>query len=342
MHSRIRVLLPVTAVAVLAVVAGRAALGGTASATATARPIEAGVVVIETNLGLQGGRAAGTGMVLTRAGEVVTNNHVIAGATSIRVIVPESGRIATATVAGYDVSADVAVLRLSGAARHSTVSLGHSSALRVGQLVRAVGNARGAGRLTLVRGQVTGLGRSITVATDEGGSMRLGGLIETSASLQPGDSGGPLFDTSGRVVGMDAAASNGTTAAYDSLVDSYAIPIDRVRRIVRQIDARRSSATVHVGRTAFLGVQVASPGAAGAGSRGAVVGGIVPGSPVARTPLGFGDTIVALGGRPVRNSGGLVSVLLRHHPGDRVTVKWLDGSGLAHRTTVTLAEGPPQ
>ena len=168
MHSRIRVLLPVTAVAVLAVVAGRAALGGTASATATTRPIDTGVVVIETNLGLQGGRAAGTGMVLTRAGEVVTNNHVIAGATSITVIVPESGRIATATVAGYDVSADVAVLRLSGAARHSTVSLGHSSALRVGQLVRAVGNARGAGRLTLVRGQVTGLGRSITVATDEG------------------------------------------------------------------------------------------------------------------------------------------------------------------------------
>ena len=155
--------------------------------------------------------------------------------------------------------------------------------------------------------------------------MRLGGLIETSASLQPGDSGGPLFDTSGRVVGMDAAASNGTTAAYDSLVDSYAIPIDRVRRIVHQIDAGRSSATVHIGRTAFLGVQVASPGAAGAGSRGAVVGGIVPGSPVARTPLGFGDTIVALGGRPVRNSSDLVGALLRHHPGDHVTVKWLDG-----------------
>ena len=130
--------------------------GGFASARGTfsiksstgGRSARAGVVVIETQLGLEGARAAGTGMVLTFSGEVLTNNHVIEGATSIKVVIPGTGRSYQATVVGYDVGEDTAVLQLRNGSGLATVAVGDSSRLTVGQLVHAVGNAGGSGSLT--------------------------------------------------------------------------------------------------------------------------------------------------------------------------------------------------
>src|SRR5689334_6678702 len=180
---------------VLAAIAGAAAAvaAGLAVARTGTAPIGTGVVVIGTNLGYQGGRAAGTGMVLTSSGDVLTNNHVIRGATAIRIVVPRTGRSYAAKVVGYDVSDDVAVLRAVRASKLKTVSLGNSATLRVGQSVKAVGNAGGTGSLVSASGSVTGLRRSITVSDELGGSASLGGLIETNAALQAGDSGGPLL-----------------------------------------------------------------------------------------------------------------------------------------------------
>src|ERR1051325_2209170 len=132
---------------------------------ATTKSASSGIVVIETTLGYQGGKAAGTGMVLTPSGEVLTNNHVIAGATSIKVIVPSTGRSYTAQVLGYSVASDTAVLQLQGASGLATVTTGNSAKLQRGQLVRATGNAGGTGRLVTVTGHITGLGKTIT-ATD--------------------------------------------------------------------------------------------------------------------------------------------------------------------------------
>ncbi|HEY2074198.1 MAG TPA: trypsin-like peptidase domain-containing protein [Gaiellaceae bacterium] len=306
-----------------------AALAHTSRATA-----QTGVVVVNTNLAFQDGAAAGTGIVLTSSGEVLTNNHVIRGASTITVSVPQTRKTYAARVVGYDVSDDVAVLQLQHASGLATVTVGDSAGLKVGQSVTAVGNAGGTGSLAVTTGKITGLQRAITVGDDQGGAERLAGLVETDAQLQPGDSGGPLLDTSRRVIGIDTAASAGFSFRDSS--DGYAIPIDRVVTIAKQVVAGRGSATVHVGKTAFLGVSVQP------GGRGVLVGSVVSGGPVAKAGIGAGDVITAIGGHSVGSPTALVAALLVHHPGDRVTVSWTDGLGGTHSANVTLGSGPPQ
>ena len=237
--------------------------GGAAfAATGTgAPPIGTGVVVIDTNLAYQGAAAAGTGMVLTSSGEILTNNHVIRGATTIKVVVPGTKHTYTARVLGYDATRDVAVLQLQNASSLQDRRHRQLVRLAVGAKVTAVGNANGTGTLTSAKGTVTGLGKSISVQNDSGGTEQLSSLIETNAALQPGDSGGPLLNGSGKVVGMDTAASTGSGfgfAAYNRSTDAYAIPINTAMTIAKQIVAGTGSATVHIGGTAFLGIDVAS------------------------------------------------------------------------------------
>ena len=306
---------------------------------ASARP-EAGVVVVETNLALQGSAGAATGMVLTPSGEVLTNNHVIRGATTIRVVAPAGRQSYTARVVGYSVAADVAVLRLAGASRLQTVSLGDSSRLRVGQRVTAVGNAGGTATLTRAGGRIVGLGRTITASDDQGGVERLTGLIETSAPLRPGDSGGPLLDAENHVVGMNTAASTGF-AFRSSANEGFAIPIARALAIEKQITAGHSSASVHIGPTALLGVRVESAESLGSG-RGVLVTGVVAGSPADRAGLVPDDVITAIDWRAVGSPQALTALILRRRPGDTVRLTWMDASGGQRTAKVTLASGPPQ
>jgi S1-C subfamily serine protease len=154
---QLRLSLGVLALVLLVVVAA-----GPGSAHAEAAPPRAGVVVVEATLGYAGGQAAGSGMVLTPGGKILTNNHVIEGATAIRVVVPGTGRRYAARVAGYSVTNDVAVLRLQNASRLATVSTATGTKLRLGQSVSATGNARGTGTLTTVEGTITGLSKAIT------------------------------------------------------------------------------------------------------------------------------------------------------------------------------------
>lgn len=298
-----------------------------------------GVVVIETSLGYASAEAAGTGMVVTSSGLALTNNHVIRGATTIRVVDPGTGRRYKATVLGYAIGADVAVLRLSGASGLATVTLGTSSSLRKGQSVSTVGNAGGTGNLVTATGTITALGRSITVRDDQGGTARLQGLIQTNAELRPGDSGGPLLDSSGRVIGIDTAASTGY-AFQSGGNEGYAIPIDKARAIMRQIQAGRSSATVHVGATAFLGVL-------GAASRfsdvdGVLVRQVVSGAPAEKAGLERGDLITRVDGRAVSSTSDISARLQRRKPGDTIAIAWVDLVGNTRKASVKLASGPPQ
>jgi S1-C subfamily serine protease len=326
--------------AVLALVAFAvtASLVGALRSSAATRATT-GVVVIETSLGYASAEAAGTGMVVSSSGIVLTNNHVIRGATTVKVVVPGSDRSYRATVLGYAIGADVAVLRLSGASGLATVSLGTSSGLRAGQAVSAVGNAGGAGRIVTSTGTITGLGRTITVRDDQGGTARLRGLIRINAELQPGDSGGPLLDSSGRVVGIDTAASTGY-AFQSGSNDGYAIPIDRARAILGQIQASRSSASVHVGGTAFLGVL----GTASSFSdvNGVVIQQVVSGAPAERAGLERGDMIVRVGGSAVTSTTAISKLLQRKKPGDTIALAWIDAVGNTRRASVKLASGPPQ
>ena len=171
--------------------------------------VSPGLVDVVSTLGDENGEAAGTGMVLTSTGEVLTNNHVIDGATSISVTDIGNGRTYKASVVGYDKTQDVAVLQLQDASGLTTVSLGNSATVSTGQSVVAIGNAEGkGGQPSVVTGSVTALNQSIT-ASDEGSgtSEQLTGMIETNAPIEPGDSGGSLVNSAGQVVGMDTAAS---------------------------------------------------------------------------------------------------------------------------------------
>jgi S1-C subfamily serine protease len=304
-----------------------AAIGSGAAVAATresASSIGAGVVVINTNLRLEDTWAAGTGMVLTSSGRILTNNHVIAGATTIRVAVPNTTRRYAARVVGYDIADDIAVLQLRRATGLSTVTIGSSAGLTVGTSVTAVGNSGGLGRLIAARGRVIRLRRSITVVNDIGERHWLAGVIETSASLRPGDSGGPLLDGAGRVVGMDTAAAFGGSA--------YAIPIDRATRVTAQIVAGRASSRVHVGATAFLGIRV----------QGTTVDDVVRGSPAQAAGIKPGDVIISVGGRRVTGEAGITAAVLAHKPGQVVKVVYTDETGAPRTAKVKLASGPPQ
>jgi S1-C subfamily serine protease len=322
----------------VAVLAAAVTAAGLAFANKRSATVGTGVVVIETNLAYQGEQAAGTGMVLTSSGEVLTNNHVIRGATTIKVVVPSTGRSYNAAVVGYDASDDVAVLQASDAANLKTISLGDSSSIDAGESVQAIGNAGGSGRFTSASGTVTAVNRSITVSDDQGGSESLSGMIETNAAIRPGDSGGPLFNGSGQAIGMDTAASTGNDVAQTG-TDGYAIPIDKALEIVNQIDDGNDSATVHVGATAFLGVNVT---ANEYGGSGATVSSVVSGGAAAAAGLAPGDVITALGGRSISSPADLGAIVASQTPGESVSVSYLDQNGMAETTNLTLATGPPR
>jgi S1-C subfamily serine protease len=268
------------------VIAGLAATDATAATTLTTQQIAAkvgpGLVDVVTTVGYQGGKAAGTGMVLTSTGEVLTNNHVIDGATSIKATDVGNGRTYTAKVVGYDKTHDVAVLQLQNASGLQTVTLSSAGA-QTGQKVVALGNALGKGGTpSVVSGRVNGLGQSITASdAGAGDAEQLTGMIGHNAPIQPGDSGGPLVNTEGEVLGMNTAASGSSGSGSPSqsgqaqtATQAFAIPITRASSLADQIEAGTPSSTVHIGATAFLGIET-SP--SGLGSAGGNFPGNIPG-----------------------------------------------------------------
>ena len=319
-----------------ALVAAGGLAGAADAATRTTAPaptLTKGVVLVTTNLAYENAGAAGTGIVLTKSGEILTNNHVIRGGTTIKVIVPATGRTYFADVVGYDVSDDIAVIKLEGASNLATATRADSSKLRVGDLSTAVGNANGGGKLVITHGKVTGLNRSITVSDEHGGTSRLSGLIQTSARLVPGDSGGPLLDAKGRVVGVDAAGSS--NYLYHAS-DGFAIPINKAISLVRQIESGTATSLVHIGKTAFLGVAPLE------GSNGVAIDSVVDGLPAATAGLARGFVITAIDAQPIHTVDDLRAAIFAHHPGDTVTIAYLDALGAAGTASITFADGPPQ
>jgi len=322
----------------------QASQGRHSSTSEIAAKVNPGLVDIVTTLGYQHARAAGTGMVLTPSGEILTNNHVIEGATSIKAVDVGNGRSYRASVVGYDRSHDVAVLQLRGASGLQTVATGNSAHATVGEQVVAIGNAGGKGGTpSLVTGHIISRGASVTASDAAAGtSERLTGLIGHNAPIKPGDSGGPLVSQDGKVIGMNTAASAGFT--MQGQTQAFAIPINRALSIADRIESGRGSAAVHIGATGFIGVAVISADQAElrgvpAGS-GVLIGGVFSRSPASAAGLKTGDVIVSAGGRQVASPEALQSVLQRHHPGDRVGLTWIDQGGLRHSATVTLMNGP--
>jgi len=303
-------------------------------ATAATAAQKKGVVTINTVLNYdESSQAAGTGMILSANGTVLTNNHVIQGATSITVTDETTGKEYKADVVGTDATNDVAVLKLENASGLSTVTLDDDGEPSTGDTVTDVGNAEGTGNLVAAEGTVTATDQDIQVQSESGtGTESLSGLIEIAADIVSGDSGGPVVDSEGEVVGMATAASSGTAD-----VTGYAIPITTAKAIAEKILDGESSSTITIGLPAFLGVQVSST--AGATS-GVAVAGTVEGSGAASAGLAEGDTITSLGGTTVTTSDELTAAVQSHAVGDKVVVGYTDSTGAAKTVTVTLTAGP--
>ena len=345
---------------------------GPSDVDAIASKVDPGLVDVNTSLGYQQVQAAGTGIVLTSNGVILTNNHVIDGATSISVTDVGNQKTYTASVVGYDRTQDIAVLQLHNASGLQTATLGNSSNTSVGEDIVGIGNAGGTGGTpSAAGGTVTGLNQSIT-ASDEGDgtSEQLSGLIETNANIQPGDSGGALVDTSAQVLGIDTAASAGFSFQSNGQSQGnqgFAIPINTALSIARAIESSSASSTVHIGQTAFLGVEVSVSGSSGSGGggggggfggffggnsgntgntgasvAGASVAQVVTNGPAQTAGLAQGDVITSLGGKSISSANDLTGAISAYHPGDKVTVGWTDSSGQTHTATVQLSSGPPQ
>jgi S1-C subfamily serine protease len=242
------------------------ASGSGASATrldpaAVRKKVDPGLVDIMSNLKYNGETAEGTGMIISASGLVLTNNHVIDGATTVRAnLATSSGPSFAATVLGYDAADDVALLQLQGASGLTPVRFGNSSQVRLGTPVLALGNAEGHGGATPARGIINALDRSIQ-ASDEGSNSteNLNHMLQTNARIQQGDSGGALANNAGQVIGMITAANTGGSSQSSSGGTlGFAIPINTALAIARQIASRQPSATVHIGLPGFLGVEVAT------------------------------------------------------------------------------------
>ena len=310
--------------------------------SAAAAAVSKGLVDINTTIGYDGAQGAGTGIVLSADGLVLTNHHVVSGSTAIRVTAIGNGQTYDATVIGYDSTHDVAVLRLKGASGLTVAPLGSSSTVKVGDDVVAIGNAGGVGGTpSAVAGTVRALDQDISVRDEGDGSVkRLTGLIQLDAAIAPGDSGGAVVDDAGKVVGVITAGSTGAASGDSAtMVDGFAIPIDQARSIAQQIIEGRPSSTVHIGSTGFLGVQVA-PGTQGSSAAGAHVAGVVPGSAAERAGIEQGDVITAVDGKAVAAAATLRTTLAAHQAGDTVKVAWTDAAGTKHSARIRLGSGP--
>jgi S1-C subfamily serine protease len=307
---------------------GGAPFGSTTTGTPATSDQLTGLVRISANLKYQGGKAAGTGMILTSDGEVITNHHVVEGATRIRVTVMDTRQKYIATVVGTDAKDDVAVLQLDGASDLQTVQT-DTSAVSKGDAVTAVGDAGGStASFNAAEGTVTATDQHITThSQDSRQTEKLNGLIEISSDVISGDSGGATYDDHGAVIGMTTAASSGNND-----IVGYAIPIGTVLSISDDLERGTQNARYVYGTSAFLGV-----GLSGTDTR---VADVFPGTPAARAGVTPGATITALDGTPVHTSKALRSAVTTYSPGDQVTLTWTDLSGAPHTATLTLMEGP--
>jgi S1-C subfamily serine protease len=334
--------------------------GAPSDVSAIAAKVDPGLVDINSSFSYQSAAGAGTGIVVTSTGEVITNNHVINGATTVSVTDVGNGKTYKATVVGYDETDDIAVLQLQAASGLSTATLGDSSTAAVGESIVAIGNAGGAGGTpSTAGGSITGLDQSVTASDAlDGTDEQLSGLLGVNADVQPGDSGGSLVNSAGQVLGIDTAGSSGSSAfafsGQTATSQAYAIPINTATSIADQIESDHGTSTIHVGSTAFLGIETSSrdsqSGSSGGffggsgdstGASGVTVAGVVAGGAAAHAGLAAGDVITSFDGQTVASASTLTDALVPLQPGDKVQVSWTDTSGQSHTATVALGSGPP-
>jgi S1-C subfamily serine protease len=337
--------------------------------------VEPSVVDVTGTLTYDDETASGTGFVIdARTGLILTNNHVIRDATSVVVTVPATGQSYPADIVGVDVTADVAVLQIRPVAGLPAAPLGDSATVADGTAVLSFGNQAGAGGPPAVApGVITGTGRTIQADDGVAGfSETLRGMLATTARIEPGDSGGPLADSAGAVIGVDTAAGT------DGADTGYAIPIDAAMAAEREITDRQPGQGITLGVDGFLGVIVGSgaarspivqraqersvtsggaapPGAAGClpdqedvrtpttiapAPVGALVVGVLCGTGAAAAGIAAGDVITAADGHRIESADALTVIMGSCLPGTVMPVTWVSKAGTAQTSSIRLGEAP--
>ncbi|WP_378734351.1 S1C family serine protease [Nocardia brasiliensis] len=282
--------------------------------------------------------AAGSGIVLTSDGQVLTSHHVIKGADTVTVTDVGNGRTYDAAVLGYDSSADIALLALSGAADLVTARIGSSADLRVRDEVLAIGNAGGVGGTpTAIHGTLTDLDSTIVALNSADLSRKpLTGMLEVAAAVTSGQSGGALADRDGAVIGVIAAASGDPDQSAGRPPNGYAVPIDTAMRVVGQIRSGTPTDTVHVGPTATLGVLTSD-----AKPLGARIDLAIYGMPAYSAGLTHGEVITSVDGRAITSARALHAAINVRKPADTIQLEIIDATGVHRAVSVVLALGTP-
>ena len=309
--------------------------------TATSGPSRVIPAVVDINTVVQTangtGEAAGTGLIIDSQGDVLTNNHVVDGSTSVMVAVQGRNGTYKAEVVGVDPKDDIAVIHIQNLTGLPTVSIADSSKLNVGDTVYAVGNALGLGGSPRVtQGQITALDQTITASENGSSSETLSGMIQSDAEISPGDSGGALINSAGQVVGIITAGEATSFRSQSSSV-GYAIPSNTAVAIANKILSGQGGNGIYIGPVGYLGVSV--PQQQSGVSSGVLISGVQSGSPAEAAGLSKGSIITAVDGTPVNSPDALGQALHQHKPGDKVTISWID-NGTSHSARVALVSGP--
>ena len=279
---------------------------------------------------------AGTGIVISEDGYILTNKHVISEARSVQVVMSDGTRHSDVTVVGSDPLNDIAFLKIKNVSDLKVATLGDSGAMRVGQDVIAIGNSLGQYQNTVTSGIVSGLGRPVTAASSELNSRveSLTDLLQTDAAINPGNSGGPLINSAGQVVGIN------TAIAADAQGIGFAIPINAAKGMIRGVIANGKVEKAYLGvqyvaitpdvRTQYkLSVDQGALVRSGSGSA------VESSGPADEAGIKDGDIITKVNEKSVGKQGGLGSLVAEFMPGEKVTLTIIR-DGKEQQKTLTL------
>ena len=316
-----------TTTTVVASVPAQPAASTTTSLTQLYKNVSPGVVDIVVDessgngFGDQGAQAEGSGFVVDTSGDIVTNQHVVSGATSIKVTF-QDGKTAKATLVGTDPSTDIAVIKVSvDSSELHPLSFGSSAGVQVGQPVAAIGSPFGLPE-TLTSGIISALNRTISAPNN----YSISGAIQTDAPINHGNSGGPLLNSSGDVIGVNAQIES-DSGGNDGV--GFAIPSDAVKNVADTIIA--GGKVQH----AYLGITIGTPSS----GSGAEVTAVKSSSPASDGGMKTGDVITAINGDSIASADDLTAKVNTYKPGDKVTVT-VNRNGSTKKLTITLGTRP--
>lgn len=294
-------------------------------------------VTTQTIFGAASQQAAGTGIIVSKDGYILTNRHVVSDASKVQVITADGVSYDNVTIVGTDPLNDVAYLKVNGASSLPAVTLGDSSTVRVGQEVIAIGNSLGQYQNTVTSGIISGKGRPVSAGDESGSSVEsLTDLLQTDAAINPGNSGGPLLNTSGQVIGMN------TAVAANAQGIGFAIPINATKGTLKLVLAGKGVQRAYLGMryveiTPAIAKQYDLPVSRGAYVSGEAGNSVVAGSPADKAGVKDKDIITKINGLTVGVQGGVSSLIGEYAPGDTISLTIMRG-GHEQTLKVTLAK----